>query len=357
MIRKLLEALFRYKWLILLPPIVIPAVVTPIALATAPVYYESVVGIWVDQPTYLAVKDPTTQYTSPAAAQTSALTEMLHTRTFDLDVASRTPLASVASSRGGDARIQDLFDKGILVAPSGSHLVVLKARAPTGQLAAQIAQAVVDAYQDQTSSQQLDQSGVAISFYQTQLQSAQDQLSRSSQELSQYATAMGYDGSADATVGPAQNGTLSASALDPKFAQLQSSVNFAQQQVDQARTSLQQAQLASAAAVQGGQVGFQVIDPPQVPTAPASNSKSVVVFAVASLVVGFGLSGMLLVLLVAGDRSIRRDADLASSFPVLGVVPQLSMKRAPKFARRTTTRRAIGFVAGTALPAPRGVAK
>jgi hypothetical protein len=69
-----------------------------------------------------------------------------------------------------------------------------------------------------------------------------------------------------------------------------------------------------------------------------------------------GLSLVLLVLLVAGDRSVRSETDLPEGARVLGAVPQLSLKlkRLPKAARKDAMRRAIGFVAGTALPAPTG---
>ena len=53
MITKFLEAFFRHKLLVLLPPFLIPLIVGPWALMTAPIYYESFAGVWVDKPTYL----------------------------------------------------------------------------------------------------------------------------------------------------------------------------------------------------------------------------------------------------------------------------------------------------------------
>jgi hypothetical protein len=84
--------------------------------------------------------------------------------------------------------------------------------------------------------------------------------------------------------------------------------------------------------------------------------KKQLIFPIAGLVVGMGLSLVLLVLLVAGDRSVRSETDLPQGARVLGAVPQLNLKlkRLPKAARKDAMRRAIGFVAGTALPAPTG---
>jgi hypothetical protein len=147
----------------------------------------------------------------------------------------------------------------------------------------------------------------------------------------------------------------SASAYDPRFAELQANAHFTQQLVDQARATLQNAQQSSAAALQGADFGFQVIDPPQVPTAPATQLKSAIIYVAAALAVGLGFSVVVLVLLVAGDRSIRQEADLRPPVRILGVLPMLKLKqRVPKALRGTATRRAIGFIAGAALPAPRG---
>ena len=352
--RKLLEALFRHKLLVLLPPILIPIIVTPIAIITTPVYYESIASVWVQNPTYLDVKN-TPQFTSAALSQSSQITELLHTRSFVLDVAQRTSLAPLVNARGGDTRIQDVFDKGVTVTPvpGGNHLITIHTRMSNGQLAYQVAQGIIDAYQDRSSNEQLNQSDVAISFFQSQLQSAQDDLTKASQAYSQYAIAMGYASTGDGT--PISPDSQSGAAMDPKLAELSATQKFAQQQVDQARAALQNAQQSSAAAVQGADVGFEVLDPPQVPTSPSTQMKNIVIYIAAALVIGLGLSGVLLVILVAGDRTVRRDADLVPPVRILGVVPELKLKqRMPKPLKGMATRRAIGFVAGAALPAPKG---
>ena len=94
MIEKVLEAFFRHKLLIIAPPILIVAIVTPIAIITTPMYYESLTGIWVERPTYLNIQvDEATRYLTPNAAQSVQLGELLRTRAFVNDVANRTALA------------------------------------------------------------------------------------------------------------------------------------------------------------------------------------------------------------------------------------------------------------------------
>ena len=74
MTTKILEAFFRHKLLILLPPLLIPLLVGPIALLQAPVYYEAWTGIWVDRPQYLAYSQAGwNAYATPAQNQANAL--------------------------------------------------------------------------------------------------------------------------------------------------------------------------------------------------------------------------------------------------------------------------------------------
>src|SRR5438270_377962 len=70
---RIIEAFFRHKLLLLLPPFLIPLIVGPIALMSAPVYYEAWTGIWVDRPQYLAYNQAGwTQYLTPAQNQATA---------------------------------------------------------------------------------------------------------------------------------------------------------------------------------------------------------------------------------------------------------------------------------------------
>ena len=57
MIKKLLEALFRHKFVLFLPAVLIPAIVTPVAFLTTPPVYDVPAGIWIDHPVYLDYKE------------------------------------------------------------------------------------------------------------------------------------------------------------------------------------------------------------------------------------------------------------------------------------------------------------
>jgi uncharacterized protein involved in exopolysaccharide biosynthesis len=357
MIRRVLEALFRHKLLLVLPPILIPLVVTPIVVLTAPTVYDSYVTIWVDHPTYLNYQDGTNPWITPAMAQTNRLSELLHTRPFEMDVARRTSLAPLIGSDVGEARIDDLLTHTISLLRPGDHIVMVAISAPTAQLSYEIATALVDAYQEKVQADTADQSSLAISYYQSRIQDAQQQVSKSGADLRRYLATQAATG--DATVGYDTAGApatsqVAATLLDPKLAALTTGVQQSQTDLNTAQAMLLAAQRDSSAALQGQQLGFQVLDPARLPLSPTRALRKLLIYPIAALVSGLGLSAILLVLFVAADRSARGESDLAPGLRLLGAVPMLNVKRVPKKWRPVATRRAIGAAAGMALPAARG---
>jgi hypothetical protein len=137
--------------------------------------------------------------------------------------------------------------------------------------------------------------------------------------------------------------------IDPQLAQLQHDVDSARAEVEREKAALDQATFDASAALEGSDLGFQVIDAPTPPTSPIRQTKARLIFPAAGLVAGLVLSTLLLVLLMAGDRSVRSEGNLPAGLRLLGTVPALRLKRAPKRSGPDVTRRAIGFVAGAAL--------
>ena len=350
MIERTLEALFRYKWLILFPPIVIPAIVGIVAFLTAASYYESWTGIWVDRPTYLANSEEWDRYLTPSQHQSRRLSELLRTRTFAMDVASRTSLAPLVGTPTGEERIQRFMAASVGISTNGNHLLVLSARSPAPRLSWELITGLIDAFKEKSAADQIAQAGLATSFYESQLQAAEEQLSKSNAAMRRYLLANPRLAQQDAPrsgIGPA--------AIDPQLADLTRRLDFEQREVDRARSSLEGARLNTATSLEGQELGFQVVDPPQVQSSPTREGRRALLFAGAGLLAGLILSVIILVVLVAADRSVRSEADLAPATRFLGVIPSLQPRGISQVARRDRTRRAIGFAAGTALlPAPSG---
>jgi hypothetical protein len=358
-IERFLDAFFRHKLLILLPPIIIPLIVTPIAFLLAPTYYESYASIWVSRPSYLSYKDDSDPWITPAQELSRRFNEQVRTHAFLRDIAQRAPmLAPFARVERGEEFLQRIIGTGFMTLPSGTNLLVLRFRADNSELSYQALNAVIEAYNDKAIADRIGQGGLATSFYESRVKDAEGQLAKANEDLRRYVAAnprlTSIDPARGASATTASRLGLPAMAIDPELAELLRRVESAQRDAGRARESLDKTQLDVAASLEGQEQGFQVVDPPRKPTATTQERRKLLVFPVAALLGGLGLSTILLVLLVAGDRSVRSARDLAPTARVVSVVPLLRLKRLPKRAGSDTTRQAIGFVAGTALPPPRG---
>jgi uncharacterized protein involved in exopolysaccharide biosynthesis len=354
MIERLLETFFRHKLLILAPPVLIVAIVTPIALMTMPTYYEAHAGVWVDRPTWLNVPvDETTRYLTPNAAQAVQLTELLRTRSFLLDVASRTGLAPLTATTAGQDRAAQIVATSVAVASPGNHLLVIGSRSASPELAYQLVNAVFEAFRDKATSDRLGQAELAISFYESRLKSAQDDVTKSSDALRRYVATTSRNTGVDAPGGNASRLGLPAAATDPQLGQIMRQADTDQREVERLNAALEQARLDVSASLEGQELGFQMVDNAAIPQSPTRERRKVLLYPAAGLLLGLVLGATLLILLVATDAAARTESDLIARARVLGVVPKLQMKT-PKRGAPEQARRAIGFVAGTALPAPSG---
>ena len=356
MIGKFLETFFRHKLLIILPMIIIPVIVGPLALLTTPVYYETWAGIWVDRAPYLSNGDDYNIYLSPAQNQSNRLNEALRTRSFVTDVAKRTSLAPLLGTARGEDRAISIITDGISLAPSGNHLLVLRFRGDTAKLSYELLNAIVDAFTDKVTTDRGDQAALALGFYESRLQSAEDDLKKLNGQIRQYIAANPRLGSVNADqLGSNSSGsTAAAAATDPQLADMLSKRESQRTYVDRMRASLDQAQLDASAADEGSDSGFRLLDAPRMPTGATRELRKRLIFPVAGLAIGMALSMCMLVLLVASDRAVRTEDDLGSGVRVLGAVPRLKLIGKKRRGGPETARRAIGFAAGAALPAPRG---
>lgn len=358
MTARLLETFFRHKRLILLPPLLIPLLAGLVAWLAAPRFYESSMGIWVERAAYLR-QEERNLYSSPAKDQADRLWELLRTRTFVTDIAKRTALAPLAGSARGEDTLMDVIGRNISVVPGSGNLLVLRYRAATPELANQMLTAVYDVFKDRVLNDRSGQANLAISFYEARLQEAEQQYATLSDQFRLQLAANPRLRSLQANRDPSTSAAqrdLALQAADPQLADLQRRLDFQQREVERSRTSLEQARLDIASSLEGQELGLQVIDPASMPATPGSRERGsdrrrLLMYPAGGLLAGLGLSAILLVLLVAADRTIRSEGDLAPGCRLVGIVPRLHAKRLPRHADPDATRRAIAATARLALPA------
>jgi len=349
MLVKILDTFFRHRLLILLPAVLIPLIVAPVSLLTMPVYYEASAGIWVARPTYIKYDDEATRYSTPAREQADRLTELLRSRSFLLDVAQRTSLAPWTRSLKGEEALRNTIDKGLGMTPT-SNMLLVRFRADSPQLAYEVVTALLDAFQEKVISDRSDQAALAISFWESRLQDARARLAKSDSALRRYLQSNPQVSATDLS----RASSTTPGAMDRELVDLRLRVQMDERDVDNARTALDRIQFDAAAAQEGQEVGFQVIDPPQVPATATRDLKKRIIFPVAGALFGVGLSAMILLLLVAADNTVRSETDLPAPVRVVGVVPQMPSKRG-KHLGPDGARRRIASGAALALPVPPGV--
>jgi uncharacterized protein involved in exopolysaccharide biosynthesis len=348
MMVRLVEAFFRHWLLLLTPPVLIPLIVGPIAVLTTPVYYESWVGVWVERPAYLSYSDGWNNYATPAQNQNRLLGEVLRTRSFVNDVALKTSLAPFVGTDRGEEAIQRAMARSFSAWPTGDSLLVLRFRAATPELSFEVVNAVVEAFKNKLAADRVNQASLAISFYEEQLKTSEDQMAKASEAMRRYVAANPRLAAVDPERGTPLV-SLPTAAVDPQLAALVNRMEVEQAGVERVRSTLERARLEAAAALEGQELGFQVVDPAKVPTKPIRERRRRLIYPAAGLLVGLGVSTATLVLLVAGDRTVRLEHDLPPGIPVLGSVPRLRLPRA--HSNLATARGAIGAIAGAALPA------
>jgi uncharacterized protein involved in exopolysaccharide biosynthesis len=359
MIEKFLEAFFRHKLLILLPVMLIPAIVTPAGFYFVRPYYEASSVVWVGRPTYLRSTDEAGNWWStPAQIETGRIADLLRTRAFMGEVARKTELAPMVGNERGEADLGAYFARSVGAAPAGSNLVTIWARGDQPQLAFQMTNALVEAYRERRAAERMEQATLGISFYETRLHEAQQELDKATTAIRRYVAANPRLTTIDPNRGAASTTAarmgLPPIAIDPQLAELIRRVDAEQKEVDTIRSTLDQARMEIAAGVEGQDVSFRIVDVARMPSAPVSQRRRLAIFPAAGLVVGLGLGVGLLVALVVADRSMRSAHDLPSRIPVARVVPFLRVRKLSNQIRPSTTRQAIGYVAGAALGAPGG---
>lgn len=336
---RLLETFFRHR-LLLLGPVVLVLVGATGWIFIQPPTYDSSVRVWVERQTL--VPDPNSNpYLTPAQEQAGVLTELLSTKYFDAKVGQRSPLGAAlrdasAHSSGGirtrlmrlvglagppvqltDSQVDDQVYTSILsstlVVPTGPEIIQVTYRAGDPQMAASVAQAIVNQFMDETLTNQRVQAEAAVAFYTSQVNQSQADQATADKAVDEYLLA-----------NPSQR---SANAIpDARMLQLRRDDDAAHQRTQSVLDKLDQARLNRIALDQSGTAGVRVLDKAEIPSQPSS-IKKVVLQAVG---VGLVLAVLILVVGVLAltwlDSTIRRPQEVETILDLrpVGSVPRVS---------------------------------
>lgn len=315
------EILFRNKFLILLPLVIIMPLTIVLASRPRPVTWQSFAVVSVDQarPLY---EDPRLVW-NPAAAQATLLNDFLRTRTFARAVLDQTDIGPLIDSPQAELWAISRLWRSVRVAPNSTNFLTIIVEMPEPGLAQQTAQAIVTTFQDELRNRTESQNGVTNAYFAQALAKAEDSLNRSRRELSNYLAArpelQRVDGSSSAIA-----------ARDPTLAKLYAQVSYDDGAYTSARGKYEQALATGSASLEGQPLSFTVVDEPQVPINPLRARRlTLLKLPAIGAVLGLMLSSSIAALLVLSNRAVLGVYDVQTflGLPVLGEVPELRRRR------------------------------
>lgn len=320
--RRTLEIMFRHPLQLLILIILFPLIGFGVSYVLIPKTYQASSSLWAWH--RYEVISPTGAESdlnsTPAETQATALTELLATRKFALEVVAGINLAptlDLSSTVLSDPQqLQNaLFmeiAKNVVATPQAYQLYTITYTNRSSQVAQQVVQSVIQNFGTQSSNLSASEGKSLLTNYQAQLVQAQKQQDQDVAAEDQYAAAH-------------RSETASDLAVDPQYQQLDTAVKQDASTVQNIQDQINTIQQSMGANSTAGTL-FQVQDAPQVPQLPLSRLQKFLMGAGIGLGIALLFDIIYLIILVRRDRSIYSAYDLQDvvTLPVLMQVPTLT---------------------------------
>ncbi len=333
-----LETFYRHR-LILVAPVALVFLISVSVVYLQPRAYDATAKLWVDKD-LLGTTAVDTSFSAPADTQVAVLQELLKTRSFAVKVAARGQLVATLLSRraaaAGDPVSQlsnavqgksvsngpltkeqqdDLVFAAITVAAkadsSGPNIVTVTYRDADPDVAAAMAQGIVDQFIVDLLSNQRAQASTAADFYTGQVKTAEVDLSAKDAAVYNYLSAH-------------PELQLATAIPDLTVSQLRRDDDLARTRYESMLAKLDGANLQTQLANAPSPSGLRVIDPALSPRKPVSRTTQLLEAGGAGLISGLGLMLLCLVVLTLADTSLRHPAEVETmtGLTVAGEIPQ-----------------------------------
>ena len=322
MILRAVEILFKHKVLIILPSLVIMPLMIMIAVQPKPQKWETYSVVWVDQ--YKPLYEEARLGYAPTETQANLLKSFLATRTFATRVAEQTQLAALLDDpQTAELAMREVW-RSVLVWTSGWTFITMRVSTTDPDLTYEIAQAVLASFQEEVRLRSEEQGQVGTTYFNQELQRAEQALTKSQNDLATYIAAHPELGEVSSRL------QLPLTARDPNLAQLTAQVGYDQEAYNRARAKYDEVKANAGAGLQAQPFTFTVMDEPERPLYPIRSSRlGLVKLPVIGFVLSLNLSGAIAALLILTNRAVLGAFDLrrATTVPVLGEVPELRRRR------------------------------
>jgi len=322
-VKRTLEAIFRHPLQLLLLIVLLPIVGIAVAYLIVPRTYQSTASLWALQRYFVigSTGPESDLLSTPAQTQTTALTELLQTRSFvdsvvkGIDLAATLNLGSTVMNNPQllEESLYNEISKHTVITPSAYDLFEISYVNRNPYVAQQIVNSIIANYGTQGLGLSIAEGRNLLGSYQTQLADAQKSLNDAVTAETAYARAH-------------PNLSQAQLANDPQYTLLDSQRQQAQSTVQNLHNTINTIQ--QAINTQGTQSGtlFQVVDAPQLPYQPVSRTKNYLIGGGTGLVVALLACVIYLVIVVRRDRGVYWAEDLQElvAYPIIMQVPNLT---------------------------------
>lgn len=339
-----LEVIFHWPLQLLLLMILPPVLGVAIVYFVFPHTYLSATSLWALQRYQIigATGPETDLLATPAETQSSALSELLQTRSFALSVAKATQVETTLDLSPGvqaDPSLRDdaLFTEishNVQVVPQAYNLFVISYANRNPLVAQQVVEAVIQNFT-------LQSRGLTTLEGQNLLDSYRIQLIIAKQNANQAATieAQYLRGHPDLL----KEGPEVAAATDPQYAQVHAQTQQAQAVVLSLQTAI--TTLETEVSIQGDNATnlFKILDPPYMPDRPVSRTKLFLIAGGVGLGIAILAYVLFLIILVRRDHSVYSAPDLQNitAAPVLMQFPLVPSTAIPLLVQRSLVQNEI----------------
>lgn len=316
MSQKALDIFFRYKFLILLPVVILVLAGAVASQLQQETVYSSSAKIWVQRTPLLTSRlGDLGRSGSPAARQAAALRDQLSLQSFRLSVASRVDALAGLPPEQQAAAVR----QGTSVSSSGRHILTIRHVDEDPALTQAIDQAIIDTYSETFATEVVEQADLAESFYEERLVEARQRLDESTAALNSYQETISLEDESD----------LQLQALVAE-------VDAADADYNAILDRLENINLERDAALSGRDLSFRLMDPPELPTNPlGSPMRDLLLLPFLGLLLGISVSGVVFFGLIRLDGAVRLPVDTQRiGVPLLAVVPDLGRRRHPSWPQR-----------------------
>jgi capsular polysaccharide biosynthesis protein len=318
------EILYKHKLLILLPVLIILPLSLALALQPRSDRWQAFAVVWVEQPRPLYQDDRLGYTPGPNTAQ--LLNDLVHTRTFALDVARQTRLATKMDSPEGEDWAMRRIWRAVRAFPTSNAFVTITVTTDDPDLTYEVAQSVLINFQTQLRARLEAQNRLALDYYAGALRQAEQNLTKSRADLAAYLAAHPELTRPGVDPGPFLT------ARDTTLARLTEQANHDQEIYSSLLRRYEEIQASARAGLEGQQLAFTVVDEPQPPLRPVPRGRlALIKLPAIGLVLASLLSGVIGLVLVLTNRTVldARDIQRGVGLPVLEEIPELRRRRFP----------------------------